>query len=222
MRTAIVIGAALVATGLFRSAFADDNPPSISGASVALLAGYGVKDGYNVGVGGRVGETLPNRLYLGATFVDHLGITNATPYGDARYRVWFVGAEGGYEVPTGAFILRPYSGAGAARYTATRCVPFINGVGGCSPSTNTRFAFWPGVAALYRLGPAFLGVDVRFAIVTGETNADAVAALATAGVHFRWERCRSASFAFSFEGLVPVERICMGSSRKRIGNHSFV
>ena len=121
MRTVIIIGAALLATVRFPSALADDNAPSISGPSVALLAGYGVKDGYNVGVGGRVGETLPNRLYLGATFVDHLGRTQ-TPLPPWPLRVsFFDGSDEAARVPHLSLkVSFPSNGYAASRWNEAR------------------------------------------------------------------------------------------------------
>src|SRR5215468_6132823 len=51
---------------------------SAAGPSGALLLGEGFKDGYNFGIGARGGFTLPMSLYLGGTFVYHLGSREGT------------------------------------------------------------------------------------------------------------------------------------------------
>lgn len=152
--------------------------------SAELLAGYGVNEKYGLGLGTRAGYAFSNRLYVGAAYVYHFGVTNPTLYGDAVYRVWLAGGEGGYEIPMGNFIVRPFVGVGLGEYVSTRCAPLISGGGDCAETTNRSFALWPGVSLLLPIGVAVVGVDVRFDIVTGETYVVTPAIFASAGFRF--------------------------------------
>ncbi|HEY4105248.1 MAG TPA: hypothetical protein VGM44_15225, partial [Polyangiaceae bacterium] len=164
-------------------------------ASAGLLVGDGFKDGFNLGFGLRAGYTLPMNVYVGGTFVYHLGKSQdqAIPSFDpntgnittttisAKLNVYYVGAEGGYDIDAGPVVIRPYLGLGYATATAS--------ITGFPSVSQSKFAFWPGATLLYPLGGAFIGADARFVFISGATdeNGDAYNAFslfATAGMQF--------------------------------------
>jgi hypothetical protein len=78
--------------------------------SAAALLGYGFKDGVGLGLGARGGYTLPMNVYLGGTFVYHLGKS----VGGASVNIFYLGVEGGYDITAGPFVIRPFLGLGPA------------------------------------------------------------------------------------------------------------
>jgi len=177
-KLSIALGAAALVT-LFGVAPAHaEAAPTAGHASVAGLLGYGFKDGLGLGLGVRGGYTLPMNLYLGGTFVYHLGKSE----GDASINVYYYGVEGGYDIAAGPVVVRPYVGLGAA--TAKATIPGFNFGGVNLPSTSvsdTKFALWPGATVLYPLGQAFVGGDARFLVLD---NYNAFSLFATGGVQF--------------------------------------
>lgn len=131
----------------------------------------------------RGGYTLPVNVYLGGTFVYHLGKSEDTPIGKVSSNLYYFGAEGGYDFPAGPVVIRPYLGLGMA--TAKAEVPGMDLGGGISTSamkmSESRFAAWPGATLLYPIGNFFVGGDARFLIVS-EMNAFSL--FATAGLQF--------------------------------------
>jgi hypothetical protein len=95
--------------------------------SVALLAGYALETrrfveggttSYGIGLGCRAGVTLPQGLYVGGVFVDHLGssasaedATRSSTYWGA-YHVAYAGPEIGRDFDLSRFLIRPYAGFG--------------------------------------------------------------------------------------------------------------
>ncbi len=181
LATALGTAAALMLFGA-APAHADESPTAGHG-SVAGLLGYGFKDGVDLGLGVRGGYTLPMNLYLGGTFVYHLGKSYDTGFGSAKTNLYYFGVEGGYDVPAGPVVVRPYLGLGAA--TAKATIPAITfpGVGSTpeSSASSTKFGVWPGATVLYPVGPAFIGADARFLIVS---DFNAFSLFATGGVQF--------------------------------------
>lgn len=179
---AITLGA-VAAVMLLGAAPAHAEPAATAGhGSVGGLVGYGFKDGTNFGLGVRGGYTLPMNLYLGGTFVYHLGKSESTPLGDVKANVYYLGFEGGYDIGAGPVVIRPYLGLGPAMAKAS--IPATN-LGGLTipeqSSTETRFGLWPGASVLYPVGSAFLGADARYLIVE---DFNAFSLFATGGVQF--------------------------------------
>lgn len=85
-------------------------PSARSPFSMALLAGHGFKDAFGTGFGGRLGYTLPNRIYIGGSALYHVG----TKTDLVEANVWYGGGEVGYDLAAGPFVIRPYAGVGAA------------------------------------------------------------------------------------------------------------
>src|SRR4051812_35736486 len=153
------------ALGLAGTAHAEESPTA-GHASAGALLGYGFKDGVGVGLGVRGGYTLPMNLYLGGTFVYHLGKSESSAFGDISTHLYYFGVEGGYDLSVAPVVIRPYLGLGAA--TASATVPGGNFGGVSVPSysaSDTKIAFWPGATVLYPIGSAFVGGDARFLVV---------------------------------------------------------
>jgi len=156
--------------------------PTAGHVSVGGLVGYGFKDGTNFGLGVRGGYTLPMNVYLGGTFVYHLGKSQSTAVGDVSSNIYYFGFEGGYDIAAGPVVVRPYLGLGAA--TAVASIPAFDFGGVTMPAssaTDTRFGLWPGASVLYPLGSAFIGADARYLIVE---DYNAFSVFATGGVQF--------------------------------------
>ena len=126
---------------------------------------------------------MPANIYLGGTFVYHLGKTVSTPFGDSTAKIYYFGVEGGYDIAAGPVVIRPYLGLGAA--TAKVTVPGVDLGGGLSvPSqsaSDTKFGAWPGATLLYPMGSAFIGADARFLVVS---DFNAFCLFATGGAQF--------------------------------------
>jgi hypothetical protein len=157
------------------------NAARAAGPSAALLLGEGFKDGYNFGFGARGGFTLPMSIYIGGTFIYHLGKSE----GDAKLNVFYFGPEGGYELSAGPLTLRPYLGLGYATVAATIPGYCIGSV--CPPPTSVsdgKAALWPGVTAIFPVGNLFVGGDVRYVVVLDADDANAFSIFATGGMTF--------------------------------------
>jgi hypothetical protein len=122
------------------------------------------------------------KVYVGATFVYHVGETVDKDGFKLEGSIFYIGPEGGYELALGPVIARPYLGVGYASVKATASAgnAEIKGGGG-------KVAVWPGASVLYPIDRYFVGVDARFVVVPGlekEANANAFSAFATAGARF--------------------------------------
>jgi hypothetical protein len=161
-----VLGATVVSASLFAVS------ANASGPSASALFGYGASD-LNVGLGARVGYTLPVvPVYFGGTFVYHLGKSQDTPGVSSSAHLFYLGAEGGFSIGIDPLIIRPFVGVGPAIAKST--------YSGTSSST-TKLAFWPGVDVLLPLGPLFVGIDGRYLVVSDNSS---LGVFATAGVEF--------------------------------------
>src|SRR5689334_13686333 len=160
-------------------------------SSGAILVGYSRTDdvfdappvGYGVGVGARGGLTLPFHLYLGGAFVYHLGVH---PSSSSSSNVWYLGAEGAYDIVVGPVTIRPYVGAGYAhwRREAAELCDFVPCGGGVR--NRGEFAWWPGGAVLVDVGSSkvFVGTDVRYVMIPGLFEGNSLGGFLTGGMHF--------------------------------------
>ena len=118
-----------------------------------------------VGVTGRGGYTLPFGLYVGG-MTDYFFANEdfSAPGGTTKGSAWDLGAEAGYDFGLlGAFVLRPYLGAGNAHGSTSFC-PVTGGA--CTTGGGNDFFFELGGTASY-VGPWFLaGIDVRMLAVS--------------------------------------------------------
>jgi hypothetical protein len=141
-------------------------------ASVGALVGYATDD-LNLGLGVRGGYTLPSNVYLGGTFVYHLGRSESVAGMEASAKLFYFGAEGGYDIPVSSVVIRPYLGLGAAKMTGS-----VSGGGVSMDVSETKFSAWPGATLIYPINSFFVGADARFLIVSDN---NAFGAFATAG-----------------------------------------
>lgn len=184
MRKLISSGLICVATLLAAStAFAIEPSPTAGRGSVGALFGYGFKDGLNLGFGARGGYTLPANVYIGGTFLYHLGKSESTPFGDVSANIYYFGAEGGYDFSAGPVVIRPYLGLGMA--TVKVKIPGMDLGGGVSTgsmsASDSKFAAWPGATLLYPIDSFFVGADARFLVVS---DYNAFSLYATGGLQF--------------------------------------
>jgi len=167
--------------------------------SLALLGGYGFNDSnadgggvmdiYGAGFGARGGYTFSPGVYLGASYVYHLGFTrDASPNGRGDGRVAPLGAEAGYDFDLGAVTLRPYVGAGVVFYRSSYTLDATR----FGQGDGQKPALWPGLVATASIGDRlFAGVDLRYYAVLrgndqeivglGGGSANAFATYATLG-----------------------------------------
>lgn len=151
--------------------------------SVAPVLGYATSQA-NLGVGIRGGYTIDRRVYVGGTFVYHLGSSEETTLGrdtiSSSVRLFYPGVEAGYELPLGPVRVRPYAGMGALFVGASTKV-------GARESSDTRasFALWPGCTVTYDVPDAnvFVGGDTRLLIATAGGD-PSFGAFVTAGTRF--------------------------------------
>jgi hypothetical protein len=138
--------------------------------SASGLIGYGFEDGYNFGLGVRVGSTLQSKVYVGGTFVYHLGKTESTSGLEVSANVLYIGGELGYDIPASETVtIRPYAGLGLASVMAK--VKF-NGMGG-SGSENRAYVS-PGILLQAQTSEkVLLGLDGRYLLLTGENGGSA-------------------------------------------------
>jgi hypothetical protein len=154
------------------------------GPSAALLLGFATND-LNLGVGARGGYTLTNNLYVGGTIVYQFGTSNDATVGSTTVKssghLFYLGPEGGYDLPIGPVLVRPYlglgpgiaTGSGSVCLTGASCVEMSN--------SSTNFALWLGGTVLYPLGNFVVGGDLRALFVS---NNNSIGIFATGGMTF--------------------------------------
>ncbi len=175
----LLIGLVLFALAMFHTQRA-----SAMGASAGILVGNGFKDGYNLGLGARAGVTLPLGLYVGGTFVYHLGKSQNIGGADLKANVYYFGAEGGYEISAGPLTVRPYLGLGYASPRITQANCQLQACVAGETSGDSKFAMWPGATALFPVGNLFVGADLRYVVLFDTTDGNAFAAFLTGGMSF--------------------------------------
>jgi hypothetical protein len=162
IRSQIIAGTVCLLSLFAAGAAHAEDSPSAGHASAAFLLGDGFKDGIGLGLGARGGYTLPMNLYLGGTFIYHLGKSE----GGVSEHFYYFGVEGGYDLAAGPLIVRPYLGLGDSTVTASGT---IAGFGSVSTSSSS-LALWPGATALYPIGNLLVGADARYVIVTSSST----------------------------------------------------
>jgi hypothetical protein len=170
------------------------------------MAGYGFKDGYNIGIGVRAGKDglieSQKQIYIGGVFAYHLGKTEETPgFGGVTSKVtanlWYAGGDVGYNIPLEgqSFKLRASAYVGVANISSKFETTGGGGGGfggggfggggfggGSSSRSSTEFMLAPGATFFFPLGGDLtFGADARFFIVS---DANALVVNATIGKSF--------------------------------------
>jgi hypothetical protein len=148
-----------------------DTAPDRAGASVGVLLGYGFDSAYKFGLGARGGYTLPQKVYIGGTFVYHFGQSESDGTFTASESLFYVGPEGGYDIaiPSAPQILiRPYLGLGLESvHVSESGGSAIEAVTINVSGSSSGFSFWPGVTGLYSFTPNWsAGLDARVVVAT--------------------------------------------------------
>jgi Outer membrane protein beta-barrel domain len=134
-----------------------------NGISVAPLLGFGTNH-LNFGVGARAGYTLPQKVYIGATFLFHFGTSESVPgFGDVSSKVFYPAAEVGYDFHVGPVTVRPYGGIGVVWISTSGTF-----AGQSRSSSDNSLAFYPGATAHFNVPQSsfFVGADTRLLILT--------------------------------------------------------
>ena len=120
--------------------------------SAAVLAGY-ASESLKIGFGVQAGYTIYG-VYLGATFVYHLG----TSEGSASAHVLYPGAEVGYDFFVEGVVVRPYVGVDYALFTVSL---------GSQSTSKGYLGLHPGLHVDYAVPetPVFVGVDGRVLLI---------------------------------------------------------
>ncbi|MGA7118617.1 MAG: outer membrane beta-barrel protein [Polyangiaceae bacterium] len=184
-----VVGSLVVQSRISRAAFEAPAPSGpgteqvdqegqrkgvVPGWEASGALGTGFSDTYGVGIGGRVGYTLPVGVYLGGQLQAYWGQNNGGQTGHAT----FVGAEVGYKIyplnTLSGLEFRPYVFGGPAFISqSTSDAPYVK--------SKTGFAVQPGALTLFHIGQAFLGADFHFLATPSPFGA---ALLGSAGAGF--------------------------------------
>jgi outer membrane protein with beta-barrel domain len=134
--------------------------------SVAPLLGFGTNH-LNFGFGARAGYTLPAKVYLGVTFMYHLGVSES--YGlfgqtnEVSTKVFYPAGEVGYDLRVGPVTIRPYAGVGVVFLASSVTI------GNQSAShSESSLALYPAVTAQFNIPHSdfFVGGDARLLILT--------------------------------------------------------
>jgi hypothetical protein len=131
--------------------------------SIGLLGGYGFKDGYKIGFGGRAGFSA-SLLYVGGIAVVHTGqednVTSAAQSIDVKTNASYYGAEVGVNLGT----LRPSLILGAVNLK----------VEAGQEQSEAKFLLAPGVTLFLPLSQNwFIGGDARLLVVGKDDALDA-------------------------------------------------
>jgi hypothetical protein len=135
-----------------------ETPPTqpegrITGWEAGGGAGTAFRGTYAFGVEGRMGYTLPQRIYLGGNVQLFWGNTETN---QQQGHATFLGGEVGYKFLPNSIPLevRPYAFVGPAFISQVSDNPATN-------NSHTNLAVQPGVLGNYRFGSAFVGGDMR-------------------------------------------------------------
>ncbi len=144
-----------------------DAAPDRAGASAGILVGWGFDSAYKFGLGARGGYTLPQKIYIGGTFVYHFGSSESDGLVSTSEHLFYLGPEGGYDLVIPSvpqLLIRPYLGLGFESVSVSISGTPIVGNGSSSAS---GFSFWPAVTGLYSFTPNIsAGLDMKVVVAT--------------------------------------------------------
>ncbi len=167
------------ATGERDAAVTDTEPGEDKRGSAAAMIGY-ASGGGGLGLGARGGYRVYDRVVVGGALVYQLGNTIETGEVKTSASYFFVGPEGGYDLPLGPVVVRPYLGLGLAVASVTQ-----EARGQSASDSSSSLALWPGATVTYQAKgvPVFVGLDTRMLVVTRGGDPSFTAAI-TAGARF--------------------------------------
>ncbi|MCS6990217.1 MAG: hypothetical protein NZM06_11965 [Chloroherpetonaceae bacterium] len=161
------------------------------------MAGYGFKDGYNIGIGARAGKDglieSQKDIYIGGVFAYHLGKTvessqsffGQTTTTKSTVNLWYLGGDVGYNVKLEgqSFKLRASAYVGIANISSKfETTGGGGGFGAPTSGSSSEFMLAPGATFFFPLGGDLtFGADARFFIVS---NSNALVINATIGKTF--------------------------------------
>ena len=137
--------------------FTGDTKSIVGAIQYGVLVGDAAANPYGLGLGAKVGVTLPSALYLGAFGEYFFGGTSGT----SKASSFQLMIEGGYDMPLGpTTVLRPKLSAGLC----------VNDYGDDfgeleSNASDQKFAVAPGVQLIFDAKPVLIALEGRFNIV---------------------------------------------------------
>src|SRR5262249_15601315 len=117
--------------------------------------GYG-SDDLSIGIGVRAGKMLTERIYVGGTFVYHLGHDVASSQvggytSKASLSAFYLGPEVGYDFQLSPVTVRAYSGLGIIWLNASATTSGPGAPAVSADSSTNKFVIWPGASVFYPL-----------------------------------------------------------------------
>lgn len=159
-------------------------PKRTSTLNMGLLGSFGASPATRWGIGLRGGLTLgpTEGLYIGiiGTFFTGTSVTQQRLTGEAERtrNVIIASAEVGYDVLASTdFLVRPYLSPGIGYVADKTCA-----TGACTTDNGARVTLAPGLQAIYSMGMAYLGGDLRYQIILNTSDASAAVISVTAGL----------------------------------------
>ena len=163
-------------------------PPAGPHTANAIQLGVGFRYGiamgsdsdlnpWGTGLGLNVGYTLPNAIYLGGNFEYFFGGTADVGSFRLKSNIWQLSAEGGYDIGLGEnFVIRPKVGVGVAGSKASieGCLPGISCGDQGNTTSDTSPLVAPGATFMLFTSHISLALDVRYALVFGDSTAKAL------------------------------------------------
>jgi hypothetical protein len=140
---------------------------------VMATLGYG-SDDLSIGIGVRAGKMLTDRIYVGGTFVYHLGHDVASSQvggytSKASLSAFYIGPEVGYDFQLAPVTVRAYSGLGIIWLNASATTSGPGAPAVSADSSTNKFVIWPGASVFYPLPGSsfFIGGDLHFVTIPG-------------------------------------------------------
>jgi hypothetical protein len=156
--------------------------------ALALLGSYGFPDSMRPGLGVRGGVRVDSALPLYFGGIAQYFFGSGTSRKDVGDRIentrnfMFFGGEAGLDVEVATdVVLRPMIGLGLGLHHYKHCSSREDR---CTSDNSMHPVISPGIVGLYSIGDFFFGVDFRYLIVPGRSEASGPAISLTAGLKF--------------------------------------
>ncbi|MBX3191705.1 MAG: outer membrane beta-barrel protein [Labilithrix sp.] len=183
LTSAPIAPASLGAGALAREAPEREDAP-VRRVGVASMLGFGsANQGFGLGVRG--GYTMPMNVYVGGSFMYHVGTSTALLGQSVSSNAYYFAGEGGYDFQAGPVTIRPYAGLGYQ--VASISGPAPNTPAGTLVSQNANsVVVYPAASAHWNIPRSqfFVGGDTRVVIPLADASNAAFAMFGTAGAKF--------------------------------------